>query len=127
MYKRQVRGNGGTININEMESRDWSSDVCSSDLLHPVRPASTESRCQPWRSGSHPCGSVSYTHLPELNLTQTTGFHVECVTPAVTDKESDAVLELSVSYTHLVDLCSQRTHRSISLLKLFVCKLKLFL
>ena len=30
---------------------------------------------------------------PELNLTQTTGFHVECVTPAVTDKEIDAVLE----------------------------------
>ena len=30
---------------------------------------------------------------PELNLTQTTGFVVECVTPAVTDKEIDAVLE----------------------------------
>ena len=30
---------------------------------------------------------------PELNLTQTTGFHVECVTPAVTDKEIDTVLE----------------------------------
>ena len=30
---------------------------------------------------------------PELNLTQTTGFHVECVTPTVTDKEIDAVLE----------------------------------
>ena len=30
---------------------------------------------------------------PELNLTQTTGFHVECMTPAVTDKEIDAVLE----------------------------------
>ena len=30
---------------------------------------------------------------PELNLTQTTGFHVECVTPAVTDKEIDAVLD----------------------------------
>ena len=28
---------------------------------------------------------------PELNLTQTTGFHVECMTPAVTDKEIDAV------------------------------------
>ena len=28
---------------------------------------------------------------PELNLTQTTGFHVECVTPAVTDKELAAV------------------------------------
>ena len=30
---------------------------------------------------------------PDLNLTQTTGFVVECVTPAVTDKEIDAVLE----------------------------------
>ena len=30
---------------------------------------------------------------PELTLTQTTGFKVECVTPAVTDKEIDAVLE----------------------------------
>ena len=30
---------------------------------------------------------------PELILTQTTGFKVECVTPAVTDKEIDAVLE----------------------------------
>ena len=30
---------------------------------------------------------------PELNLTQTTGFVVECVTPAVTDKEIDVVLE----------------------------------
>ena len=30
---------------------------------------------------------------PELNLTQTTGFVVECVTPAVTDKEIDNVLE----------------------------------
>ena len=30
---------------------------------------------------------------PELNLTQTTGFVAECVTPAVTDKEIDAVLE----------------------------------
>ena len=30
---------------------------------------------------------------PELNLTQTTGFVVECGTPAVTDKEIDAVLE----------------------------------
>ena len=30
---------------------------------------------------------------PELNLTQTTGFVVECITPAVTDKEIDAVLE----------------------------------
>lgn len=30
---------------------------------------------------------------PELNLTQTTGFKVECVTPAVTDKEIDNVLE----------------------------------
>ncbi len=30
---------------------------------------------------------------PELNLTQTTGFKTECVTPEVTDKEIDAVLE----------------------------------
>ena len=30
---------------------------------------------------------------PELNLTQTTGFVVKCVTPAVTDKEIDNVLE----------------------------------
>ena len=30
---------------------------------------------------------------PELTLTQTTGFKVECVTPAVTDKEIDNVLE----------------------------------
>ena len=30
---------------------------------------------------------------PDLTLTQTTGFVVECVTPAVTDKEVDAVLE----------------------------------
>ncbi len=30
---------------------------------------------------------------PELNLTQTTGFKAECVTPAVTDKESDNILE----------------------------------
>lgn len=30
---------------------------------------------------------------PELNLTQTTGFKVECVTPAVTDKEIDNILE----------------------------------
>ena len=34
-----------------------------------------------------------YDLVPELNLTQTTGFVVECVTPAVTDKEIDAVLE----------------------------------
>ena len=27
--------------------------------LHPARPASTESRCQPWRSGSHPCESLT--------------------------------------------------------------------
>lgn len=30
---------------------------------------------------------------PELSLTQTTGFKTECVTPEVTDKEIDAVLE----------------------------------
>ncbi len=30
---------------------------------------------------------------PELNLTQTTGFKTECVTPAVTDKEIDNILE----------------------------------
>ncbi len=30
---------------------------------------------------------------PELKLTQTTGFTSECVTPEVTDKEIDAVLE----------------------------------
>ena len=30
---------------------------------------------------------------PELDLTQTTGFKTECVTPEVTDKEIDAVLE----------------------------------
>ena len=30
---------------------------------------------------------------PELKLTQTTGFKTECVTPEVTDKEIDAVLE----------------------------------
>ena len=30
---------------------------------------------------------------PELNLTQTTGFKAECVTPAVTDKEIDNILE----------------------------------
>ena len=30
---------------------------------------------------------------PELKLTQTTGFKAECVTPEVTDKEIDAVLE----------------------------------
>ena len=30
---------------------------------------------------------------PELNLTQTTGFKTECVTPEVTDKEIDNVLE----------------------------------
>ncbi len=30
---------------------------------------------------------------PELNLTQTTGFKAECVTPAVTDKEIENVLE----------------------------------
>ena len=30
---------------------------------------------------------------PELNLTQTSGFVVECVTPEITDKEIDAVLE----------------------------------
>ena len=30
---------------------------------------------------------------PELNLTQTTGFKTECVTPEITDKEIDAVLE----------------------------------
>ena len=30
---------------------------------------------------------------PELNLTQTTGFKAECVTPAITDKEIDNVLE----------------------------------
>ncbi len=30
---------------------------------------------------------------PELNLTKTTGFTSQCVTPAVTDKEIDAVLE----------------------------------
>ena len=30
---------------------------------------------------------------PELNLTQTTGFKVECVTPAVTEKEIDNILE----------------------------------
>lgn len=30
---------------------------------------------------------------PELTLTQTTGFVVECVTPEITDKEIDAVLE----------------------------------
>ncbi len=30
---------------------------------------------------------------PELTLTQTTGFVVECITPEITDKEIDAVLE----------------------------------
>ena len=30
---------------------------------------------------------------PELKLAQTSGFKVECVTPAVTDKEIDNVLE----------------------------------
>ena len=30
---------------------------------------------------------------PELNLTKTTGFTAECVTPEVTDKEIDNVLE----------------------------------
>ena len=51
--------------------------------------ASTSSRTA--SRGTTPAATTALQ--PELCLTQTTGFKTECVTPEVTDKEIDAVLE----------------------------------